>query len=55
MVSEVRVPHPTVGPFYALSFFEVEGDRIASAREYWVPEKYEEPAADHCALVRAQP
>ncbi len=23
-VSEVRVPHPTVGPFYAISFLEVE-------------------------------
>jgi ketosteroid isomerase-like protein len=45
-VSEVRVPHATLGPFYALSFFEVDADRIRSAREYWVPERYEEPAAD---------
>ena len=43
VVSEVRVPHPTVGPYYALSFYEVDGDRIASCREYWVMETYEEP------------
>ena len=36
VVSEVRVPHPTVGPYYALSFFEVDEDRITSTREYWV-------------------
>jgi ketosteroid isomerase-like protein len=46
VVSEVRVPHPTVGPYYALSFYEVDGGRITSAREYWVEEAYEEPAAD---------
>ena len=45
-VSEVHVPHPTVGPYYALSFFTVEGDRLTSGREYWVEERYEEPAAD---------
>ena len=46
VVSEVRVPHPTVGPFYALSFFEIDRGRITSAREYWVQEVYEEPSAD---------
>jgi ketosteroid isomerase-like protein len=46
VVSEVRVPHPTVGPYYALSFFEVDGGRIASGREYWVMEAYQEPAAE---------
>ena len=46
VVSEVRVPHPTVGPHYALSFYEVDGDRIASCREYWVIETYEEPTAE---------
>jgi hypothetical protein len=45
VVSEVRVPHPTIGPHYALSFFEVEG-RITSAREYWVAEAYEEPTSE---------
>jgi ketosteroid isomerase-like protein len=45
-VSEVRVPHPTVGPHYALSFFEVEGGRIARGREYWVAESYVEPAGE---------
>ena len=42
-VSEVRVPHPTVGPYYALSFLEVEGGRLARGREYWVEERYEKP------------
>ena len=46
VVSEVRVPHPTVGPYYALSFFEVDGGRIVSGREYWVREAYEEPLAE---------
>jgi ketosteroid isomerase-like protein len=46
VVSEVRVPHPTVGPHYALSFWEVDDGRITSAREYWVPEAFEEPTAE---------
>jgi ketosteroid isomerase-like protein len=46
VVSEVRVPHPTVGPYYALSFFEVEDGRITRGREYWVAESYEEPALE---------
>jgi ketosteroid isomerase-like protein len=46
VVSEVRVPHPTVGLHHALSFFQIDGDRITSAREYWVAETNEEPAAD---------
>jgi ketosteroid isomerase-like protein len=46
VVSEVRVPHPTVGPYYALSFFEVADGRLARAREYWVEERYEAPAAE---------
>jgi len=46
VVSEVRVPHDTLGPFYALSFFEVEGDQITAGREYWAKESYEEPAPD---------
>ena len=40
VVSEVRVPHPTVGPYYALSFFEVDERRITSTREYWVAEAH---------------
>ena len=46
VVSEVRVPHPTVGRFYALSFFEVDSGRIISGREYWVEESYEEPTPE---------
>ena len=46
VVSEVRVPHPTVGPYYALSFFDVDGGRIVSGREYWVREAYEEPPGE---------
>ncbi len=45
-VSEVRVPHPTVGPYYALSFFEVADGRLVRGREYWVEERYEEPAPE---------
>ena len=45
-VSEVRVPHPTVGPWYALSFFEVEEGRVARGREYWVAEHAEELAPE---------
>jgi ketosteroid isomerase-like protein len=45
-VSEVRVPHPTVGPWYVLSFFEVENGRIRRGREYWVAERFEQPAPD---------
>jgi limonene-1,2-epoxide hydrolase len=45
-VSEVRVPHPDVGPFYALSFYGVEQGRLVSGREYWVEERYEEPAPE---------
>jgi ketosteroid isomerase-like protein len=41
VVSEVRVPHPTVGPYYALSFFEVEDGRLTRGREYWVEERFE--------------
>jgi ketosteroid isomerase-like protein len=46
VVSEVRVPHPTVGPYYALSFYKVDDGRITSGREYWVLEAYEEPGAE---------
>jgi limonene-1,2-epoxide hydrolase len=46
VVSEVRVPHPTVGPYYALSFFEVDAGRITSTREYWVAEACEEPTPE---------
>jgi hypothetical protein len=35
-----------VGPYYALSFFEVEGGRFARGREYWVEERYEKPASE---------
>ena len=45
-VSEVRVPYPTVGPHYALSFLEVEGGQLVRGREYWVEERYEKPAPD---------
>jgi len=45
-VSEVHVPHPTVGPHYALSFFEADKDQIRRGREYWLEEHYEEPSAE---------
>ena len=46
VVSEVHVPHPTVGPHFALSFFEVERDQIARGREYWLEERYQAPSAE---------
>jgi hypothetical protein len=39
----VRVPHATLGPYYAVSFFEVEGGRLTRGREYWVEERFELP------------
>ncbi len=44
--SEVRVPHPVVGPYYAISFFEVDAGRLTRGREYWVEERYEKPAPE---------
>jgi ketosteroid isomerase-like protein len=43
VVSEVRVPHPAVGPFYAITFLEVRGGKLLAGREYWVEEQREEP------------
>ena len=42
-VSEVRVPHPEVGPYYVLSFLEVEGGLAKRGRKYWVEQRYEQP------------
>jgi len=50
VVSEVRVPHPTVGLFYALAFYEVEDGQVAHGREYWVEKRYEEPAPERAHL-----
>ncbi|MFZ0919010.1 MAG: nuclear transport factor 2 family protein [Candidatus Dormiibacterota bacterium] len=52
-VSEVRVPHPTVGPYYALSFFEIVDGKIARGREYWVEERHEEVAPDRARWFEA--
>jgi limonene-1,2-epoxide hydrolase len=43
VASEVRVPHSTIGLFYALSVYEVEAGRIARGREYWVEDDPEVP------------
>jgi ketosteroid isomerase-like protein len=48
-VTEVRVPHPTLGLSYAVSFFEVRDGRITRAVEYWVDEQ---PAPDWRAPFR---
>jgi ketosteroid isomerase-like protein len=45
-VSEVRVPHPTVGPYYLLAFHDVDQGRITHGREYWTEERFEAPAAE---------
>jgi ketosteroid isomerase-like protein len=46
VVSEVRVPHPTVGPHYAITFLEVRGGKLLGGREYWMEEQREEPPAE---------
>lgn len=46
VVSEVRVPHPDVGPHYVVSFLEIEDGVAKRAREYWVEERPEEPHPD---------
>jgi limonene-1,2-epoxide hydrolase len=38
VVSEVRVPHQTLGVSWAASFFELRDGRIARAVEYWSDE-----------------
>ena len=45
-VSDVRVPHPTVGPHYALSFFDSTDGRIVRTREYWVEEGFKRPTGE---------
>jgi hypothetical protein len=54
-VSEVRVPHPAVGTFYALSFFESDGERLTRAREYWVEERAEEVAVERAKWFEPMP
>jgi ketosteroid isomerase-like protein len=46
VVSEVRVPHPTVGPFFVVSLYEIGDGRVTRGREYWVEERYEEQAPE---------
>jgi ketosteroid isomerase-like protein len=50
VVSEVRVPHPTVGVYYLTAFYEVEDGLVTRGREYWVEERYEEPAPERAHL-----
>ena len=45
-VSEVRVPHEAVGPFYVVAFYEVDDGRITRGREYWTEERYEPPSPE---------
>jgi ketosteroid isomerase-like protein len=54
VVSEVRVPHETLGVSHAASFFEVRDGRIARAVEYWVDEG-EQPPPDWRAPFRETP
>jgi limonene-1,2-epoxide hydrolase len=46
VVSEVRVPHPIVGPHYVVGIYEVDGDRVVSGREYWTEERFEQPGPE---------
>ena len=43
VISEVEVPHVGVGVFRVASFWQVEGGKITSGREYWVTVAAEEP------------
>ncbi len=52
-VSEVHVPHPTVGPYFALSFFEIADDRVIRGREYWIEELAETPAPERAKWFEA--
>jgi ketosteroid isomerase-like protein len=46
VVSEVRVPHTQQGIYYVLSILNVDGDRVAGGREYWLTEHEEELPAE---------
>jgi limonene-1,2-epoxide hydrolase len=50
VVSEVRVPHTELGPYYTVGLWEVEDGRIARGREYWLEERYEAPSAERAHL-----
>jgi hypothetical protein len=41
-VTEVRVPHETLGVFYTVGIFESDGERLTRAREYWLEERDED-------------
>jgi ketosteroid isomerase-like protein len=53
VVTEVRVPHETLGVSWAASFFEIRDGRIARAVEYWIDEG--EKAPDWRAPFRDSP
>jgi ketosteroid isomerase-like protein len=48
VVSEVEVPHETLGVFRAVSFWTVRHGLVAHAREYWT-----QPGADQSPAWRA--
>ena len=54
-VSEVHVPHPIVGPHFALSIFDATGGQIRHGREYWLPERHEEPSAERARWFEPMP
>jgi ketosteroid isomerase-like protein len=50
VVSEVRVPHTEQGIYYVLSILNVDGDRLARGREYWLEEHELELPAERARL-----
>jgi hypothetical protein len=54
-VSEVHVPHPTVGPHFAISFFEADGGQLKRGREYWLEERYQEPSPGRARWFEPMP
>ncbi len=54
-VSEVHVPHPTVGPHFAISFFQADGGRLSRGREYWLAEHSEAPSPERARWLEPMP
>jgi ketosteroid isomerase-like protein len=50
VVSEVRVPHTEQGIYYVLSILNVDGDRLAGGREYWLEEHEQALPAERARL-----
>jgi hypothetical protein len=50
-VSEVEVPHETLGLFLAVSLWTVKDGQVVAGTEYWTSPGSEEPRPDRAAFV----